>query len=133
MDEVMNLANKYNLLVIEDMHKQLTVFTSIKMEKKPLGSIGHLAAFSFHETKNIISGEGGMLVIKDEKLIHRAEIIWEKGTNRVLLFRGEVNKYGWVDTGSSFLPSEIISAFLWAQLENLEKFKPKENLGNLLQ
>ena len=87
-----------------------------------------MAAFSFHETKNIISGEGGMLVIKDEKLIHRAEIIWEKGTNRASFFRGEVNKYGWVDTGSSFLPSEIISAFLWAQLENLEKIQAKRKL-----
>lgn len=85
------------------------------------------------ETKNIISGRGGMLVIKDEKLIHRAEIIWEKGTNRAFFFRGEVNKYGWVDTGSSFLPSEIISAFLWAQLENLEKIQAKENFfGKLI-
>ena len=129
MDEVMSLANKYNLIVIEDAAQAIDSFYINKNgEKKPLGSIGHLAAFSFHETKNIISGEGGMLVINDEKLIHRAEIIWEKGTNRASFFRGEVNKYGWVDTGSSFLPSEIISAFLWAQLENLEKIQAKRKL-----
>ena len=91
--------------------------------KKPLGSIGHLAAFSFHETKNIISGEGGMLVVNDERFVRRAEIIWEKGTNRAEFFRGEVNKYGWVDTGSSFLPTEIVSAFLWAQLEHLDEIQ----------
>ena len=90
-----------------------------------LGSIGHFSAFSFHETKNIISGEGGMLVVNDERFIHRAEIIWEKGTNRAEFFRGEVNKYGWVDTGSSFLPSEIIAAFLWAQFEQLDAIQDK--------
>jgi dTDP-4-amino-4,6-dideoxygalactose transaminase len=90
-----------------------------------LGSIGHLAAFSFHETKNIISGEGGMLAINDERYIRRAEIIWEKGTNRAEFFRGEVNKYGWVDTGSSFLPSEVIAAFLWAQVEHLDMIQNK--------
>jgi dTDP-4-amino-4,6-dideoxygalactose transaminase len=84
-----------------------------------------LAAFSFHETKNIISGEGGMIAINDEKYSKRAEIIWEKGTNRVEFFKGEVNKYEWVDTGSSFLPSEITAAFLWAQIENLEKIQKK--------
>jgi dTDP-4-amino-4,6-dideoxygalactose transaminase len=88
-----------------------------------LGTIGNLAAFSFHETKNIISGEGGMLAINDEQFINRAEIIWEKGTNRSSFFRGEVDKYGWVDIGSSFLPAEIIAAFLWAQLENLEEIQ----------
>lgn len=91
--------------------------------KKPLGSIGHLAAFSFHETKNIISGEGGLLVVNDERFVRRAEIIWEKGTNRAEFFRGAVNKYGWVDTGSSFLPTEIVSAFLWAQLEHLDEIQ----------
>ncbi len=91
--------------------------------KKPLGSIGHLAAFSFHETKNVISGEGGMLVVNDERFVRRAEIVWEKGTNRAEFFRGEVNKYGWVDTGSSFLPTEIVSAFLWAQLEHLDEIQ----------
>ena len=90
-----------------------------------MGSIGHFGCFSFHETKNIISGEGGMLVVNDERFISRAEIIWEKGTNRSQFFRGEVNKYGWVDTGSSFLPSEIIAAFLWAQLENLDDIQAK--------
>lgn len=129
MDTIMDLSKKYNLYVIEDAAQAIDSFYINKNgEKKPLGSIGHLAAFSFHETKNIISGEGGMLVVNDENLIHRAEIIWEKGTNRASFFRGEVNKYGWVDTGSSFLPSEIISAFLWAQLENLEKIQSKRKL-----
>jgi dTDP-4-amino-4,6-dideoxygalactose transaminase len=116
MDEIMRLANKYNLIVIEDAAQAIDSF----YKGKSLGSIGHLAAFSFHETKNVISGEGGMLTINDEKFIPRAEIIWEKGTNRAEFFRGEVNKYGWVDTGSSFLPSEVIAAFLWAQIENLD-------------
>lgn len=115
MDKIMILANKYNLLVIEDAAQAIDSF----YKGKPLGSIGHLAAFSFHETKNVNSGEGGLLAINDEKFIKRSEIIWEKGTNRSEFFRGEVNKYGWVDTGSSFLPSEIIAAYLWAQLENL--------------
>ena len=129
MDEIMKLANKYNIYVIEDAAQAIDSFYISKTgEKKALGSIGHLAAFSFHETKNIISGEGGMLVVNDENLIPRAEIIWEKGTNRASFFRGEVNKYGWVDTGSSFLPSEIISAFLWAQLENLDKIQAKRKL-----
>ena len=129
MDEIMRLANQYNLYVIEDAAQAIDSFYISKTgEKKALGSIGHLAAFSFHETKNIISGEGGMLIVNDEQLIPRAEIIWEKGTNRASFFRGEINKYGWVDTGSSFLPSEIISAFLWAQLENLEKIQAKRKL-----
>jgi len=121
MDKIMDLANKYNLLVIEDAAQAIDAY----YKGKPLGSIGHLAAFSFHETKNIISGEGGMLVINDEKLFKRAEIIWEKGTNRAEFFRGEVNKYGWVDIGSSFLPSEIIAAFLYAQLENIKEIQIK--------
>ncbi|HQW68043.1 MAG TPA: dTDP-4-amino-4,6-dideoxygalactose transaminase [Flavobacterium sp.] len=116
MDEVMRLADKYNLFVIEDAAQAIDSF----YKGKPLGSIGHLAAFSFHETKNIISGEGGLLAVNDDRFIERAEIIWEKGTNRASFFRGEINKYGWVDTGSSFLPSEIIAAFLWAQLENID-------------
>ena len=90
-----------------------------------MGSFGHLSAFSFHETKNIISGEGGMLVINDRKFDERAEIIWEKGTNRSAFFRGEVDKYNWVDVGSSFLPSEIIAAFLFAQLENLRMIQDR--------
>jgi len=126
MDKIMELAEKYNLLVIEDAAQAIeSFFINKKGEKKALGSIGHLAAFSFHETKNIISGEGGMLAINDERFLDRAEVIWEKGTNRSQFFRGEVNKYGWVDTGSSFLPSEVIAAFLWAQLENLDLIQEK--------
>jgi dTDP-4-amino-4,6-dideoxygalactose transaminase len=121
MDKIMQLATKYNLIVIEDAAQAIDAY----YKEKPLGSIGNMAAFSFHETKNIISGEGGMIAINDEKFITRAEIIWEKGTNRAEFFRGEVNKYGWVDTGSSFLPSEITAAFLWAQIENLEKIQKK--------
>ena len=127
MDIIMALAAKYNLLVVEDAAQAIdSYYTSpITNEKRALGSIGHLAAFSFHETKNIISGEGGMLAINDERFVRRSEIIWEKGTNRAEFFRGEVNKYGWVDTGSSFLPSEIVAAFLWAQLEKLEDIQNK--------
>ncbi len=126
MDKVMEIAHKHNLFVVEDAAQAIDSFyTSKTGEKKPLGSIGHLAAFSFHETKNIISGEGGMLVVNNEQFEKRAEIIWEKGTNRSAFFRGEVDKYGWVDMGSSFLPSEIIAAFLWAQLENLDKIQSK--------
>lgn len=128
MDKIMELAANYNLLVIEDAAQAIdSYFISKDGIKRALGSIGHLAAFSFHETKNIIAGEGGMLAINDERFIQRAEIIWEKGTNRAEFFRGEVDKYGWVDTGSSFLPSEIVSAFLWAQLENLEDIQSKRH------
>ena len=124
MDTIMDLAKKYNLFVVEDAAQAIdSYYTGKDGIKKALGSIGHLAAFSFHETKNIISGEGGMLAINDEQFINRAEIIWEKGTNRSSFFRGEVDKYGWVDIGSSFLPSEIVAAFLWAQLENLERIQ----------
>ncbi len=126
MEKIIEIANKHNLIIIEDAAQAIDSFyTFSNGEKKALGSIGDLAAFSFHETKNIISGEGGMLAINNEKYIDRAEIIWEKGTNRSQFFRGEINKYGWVDTGSSFLPSEIISAFLWAQLENLDNIQKK--------
>ena len=121
MDRIMEIANKYNLIVVEDAAQAIDSY----YKGRPLGSIGHLSAFSFHETKNIISGEGGMLCINDERFIRRAEIIWEKGTNRAEFFRGEVNKYGWVDTGSSFLPSEVIAAFLWAQLENLDNIQSR--------
>jgi dTDP-4-amino-4,6-dideoxygalactose transaminase len=116
MDTIMAISEKYNLLVIEDAAQSIDSFCN----DRPLGGIGHFGCFSFHETKNIIAGEGGMLVINDERFARRAEIIWEKGTNRAEFFRGEVNKYGWVDTGSSFLPSEIIAAFLYAQIENLQ-------------
>lgn len=116
MDTVMEVAGRYNLVVIEDAAQSLDSF----YKGKSLGSIGHLAAFSFHETKNIQCGEGGILAINDERFVKRSEILWEKGTNRAEFFRGEINKYGWVDTGSSFLPAEYVAAFLWAQLENLE-------------
>ena len=119
MDPIMELADKHNILVIEDAAQAIDSY----YKGRPLGSIGHLATFSFHETKNIIAGEGGMLAINDDRFINRAEIIWEKGTNRASFFRGEINKYGWVDTGSSFLPSEIIAAFLFAQMENIEQIQ----------
>ena len=126
MGVIMDLAAKYNLLVIEDAAQAVDSFYIGKDGKKnALGAIGHLAAFSFHETKNIISGEGGMLTINDDRFIDRAEIIWEKGTNRSQFFRGEVDKYGWVDIGSSFLPSEVTAAFLWAQLENIQTIQNK--------
>ena len=121
MDVIMELADKYNLFVIEDAAQAIDSF----YKGLPLGGIGHLAAFSFHETKNIISGEGGMLVINDAQFAERAEIIREKGTNRSQFYRGEVDKYGWMDIGSSFLPSDIIAAFLFAQLENLDKIQAK--------
>ena len=126
MDKIMSIANKHGIIVIEDAAQAIdSYYISKDGTKKALGSIGHLSAFSFHETKNIISGEGGMLCINDDRFIQRAEIIWEKGTNRSQFFRGEVDKYSWVDTGSSFLPSEIISAFLWAQIENMRDIKDK--------
>ena len=129
MDKIMELASKYNLFVVEDAAQAIdSYYTGKDGVKKALGSIGHLAAFSFHETKNIIAGEGGMLVVNDEQFITRSEIIWEKGTNRTAFFKGEVDKYGWVDIGSSFLPSEIIAAFLWAQLENLTQIQEKRAL-----
>lgn len=126
MDKIMEIATKHNLFVVEDAAQAIdSYYTGKDGVKKALGSIGHLAAFSFHETKNIHSGEGGLLAINDEQFIRRAEIIWEKGTNRAEFFRGEVNKYGWVDIGSSFLPSEVIAAFLWAQLEDLDKIQTR--------
>lgn len=121
MDAIMLLSQKYNIPVIEDSAQAIDSY----YKDKPLGSIGTFGTFSFHETKNIISGEGGMLVINDEKYIDRAEVIREKGTNRASFFRGEVNKYGWVDIGSSFLPSDIIAAYLYAQLENINKIQEK--------
>lgn len=126
MDKIMSIVNKHGIIVIEDAAQAIdSYYISKDGTKKALGSIGHLSAFSFHETKNIISGEGGMLCINDDRFIQRAEIIWEKGTNRSQFFRGEVDKYSWVDTGSSFLPSEIISAFLWAQIENMRDIQDK--------
>lgn len=128
MDRIMELAKKYSLFVVEDAAQAI----SSTYKGRALGSIGHLAAFSFHETKNIISGEGGMLVINDERFLKRAEIIREKGTNRSAFFRGEVDKYGWADIGSSFLPSEIIAAFLFAQLENMDSIqKRRKEIWNI--
>ena len=124
MDKIMDIAKRHNLLVVEDAAQAIDSY----YKGRPLGTIGHLSAFSFHETKNIIAGEGGLLGINDERFIRRAEIIWEKGTNRSEFFRGEVNKYGWVDTGSSFLPSEVIAAFLWAQLENMDDIQQKRRV-----
>jgi len=124
MDVVMDIAQRHNIYVIEDAAQSInSYYTGTNGIKKSLGSIGHLAAFSFHETKNIQCGEGGLLAVNDERFINRSEIIWEKGTNRAEFFRGEVNKYGWVDTGSSFLPSEISAAFLWAQVEEIARIQ----------
>ncbi|MDX2072287.1 MAG: dTDP-4-amino-4,6-dideoxygalactose transaminase [Haliscomenobacter sp.] len=121
MDVIMDIASAHGLWVVEDAAQAIDAY----YKGRPLGGIGHLGTFSFHETKNIISGEGGLLVVNDERFVKRAEIIWEKGTNRSAFFRGEVDKYGWVDIGSSFLPSEIIAAFLFAQLENLGPIQKK--------
>ena len=130
MDAIMALAEKYHLLVVEDAAQAVDSYYQSAITNHqspmPLGGIGHLAAFSFHETKNITAGgEGGLLVVNDERFVRRAEILWEKGTNRAEFFRGEVNKYGWVDMGSSFLPSEVNAAFLWAQLENIDEIQAK--------
>lgn len=121
MEAIMAIANKHQIPVVEDAAQAIDSY----YDGKPLGSFGDLAAFSFHDTKNIICGEGGLLVINKEKYIQRAEIIREKGTNRTQFFKGEVDKYGWVDIGSSYLPSEINAAFLLAQLENLRKIQDK--------
>ena len=121
MDVILAVAERHNLLVIEDAAQAIDSF----YKGRPLGSIGHLAAFSFHETKNIQCGEGGLLAINDPRFVKRSEILWEKGTNRAEFFRGEINKYGWVDTGSSFLPPEYVAAFLWAQLEALDSIQQK--------
>jgi dTDP-4-amino-4,6-dideoxygalactose transaminase len=116
MDAIMEIAGRHDLLVIEDAAQGILA----THRGRPLGSMGHLAALSFHETKNIISGEGGALLINDSRFVDRAEIIWEKGTNRAQFFRGQVDKYTWVDLGSSYLPGEIIAAFLWAQMEEAD-------------
>lgn len=151
MDAFKKLAHEHNLLLIEDAAQAVDSYyitredasktdastdnvsngtniseTVVKGFKRlPLGSIGDLAAFSFHETKNIQCGEGGLLSINNPSLVRRAEILWEKGTNRAEFFRGEINKYGWVDTGSSFLPNEYTAAFLWAQLEQMEQIQQR--------
>ncbi|MDN5205389.1 dTDP-4-amino-4,6-dideoxygalactose transaminase [Fulvivirgaceae bacterium BMA10] len=119
MDKIKAIAEKHGLYVIEDAAQSIDSY----YEGKVLGSIGDLATFSFHETKNVISGEGGMLAINNKSFAERAEIIREKGTNRSAFFRGEIDKYGWVDIGSSFLPPDIVAAFLYAQLENIENIQ----------
>ena len=125
MDKIMDIADRHNLFVVEDAAQAIDSY----YKGKPLGGIGHFGCFSFHETKNVTAGgEGGLLCVNDERFIRRAEIIWEKGTNRAEFFRGMVNKYGWVDTGSSFLPSEINSAFLFAQLESLEEIQARRKV-----
>jgi dTDP-4-amino-4,6-dideoxygalactose transaminase len=116
MDVILDIAARHGLLVIEDAAQGIMA----GYRGRPLGSIGDLAALSFHETKNLISGEGGALLINDRRFVDRAEIIWEKGTNRSQFFRGEVDKYTWVDLGSSYLPGELVAAFLWAQMEEAD-------------
>jgi len=121
MEAIMDIAHRHGLLVVEDAAQAIDSYYN----GRPLGSFGQFAAFSFHETKNITSGEGGALIINDERYIRRAEIIWEKGTNRAEFYRGEVDKYNWRDTGSSFLPSEMTAAFLCAQLEHLDDIQSR--------
>jgi dTDP-4-amino-4,6-dideoxygalactose transaminase len=116
MDAILEVAARHDLLVIEDAAQGIAA----TFQGRPLGAIGQLGAFSFHETKNVVAGEGGALLINDSRLIARAEVIREKGTNRSQFFRGQVDKYTWVDIGSSFLPGEIVAAFLWAQLEQVD-------------
>jgi dTDP-4-amino-4,6-dideoxygalactose transaminase len=122
MDRVMDIAHRHNVLVVEDAAQAIDAY----YKGRPLGSIGDFGCFSFHETKNVTAGgEGGMLTVNHDAYVRRAEIMWEKGTNRAEFYRGMVNKYGWVDTGSSFLPAEINSAYLWAQLENLDAIQKR--------
>jgi dTDP-4-amino-4,6-dideoxygalactose transaminase len=121
MDRIMDVAKKNNLIVIEDAAHALDSY----YKGKPLGSIGHFGTFSFHETKNIFCGEGGMLAINDERYVKRAEIVWEKGTNRAAFYRGEVDKYNWADLGSSFVLSDALASFLYLQLHILEKIQRK--------
>lgn len=121
MDAIMSLAKEFNLYVVEDAAQAIDAYFT----DRPLGGIGHLGCFSFHESKNISCGEGGMLVINDEKFIERAEIIWEKGTNRASFCRGELGEYNWVDIGSSFLLSDIQAAFLYGQLEKLDEVQTR--------
>jgi dTDP-4-amino-4,6-dideoxygalactose transaminase len=116
MDAIMDIAKRHNLIVIEDAAQG--IMSTYK--GRPLGSIGHLGAYSFHETKNIVAGEGGALLVNDERFAERAEIIREKGTNRSQFFRSQVDKYTWVDIGSSYLPGEVVAAFLYAQMEEAE-------------
>ena len=126
MDAIMDIAKRHGLRVVEDAAQAVDSWHLGKDgTRRALGSIGDLGCFSFHETKNVIAGEGGMLAVNNPEMARRAEIIWEKGTNRAEFFRGEVNKYGWVDVGSSFLPSELTAAFLWGQLEHLDDIQAR--------
>ncbi len=129
MDKIMSISLKYDLYVVEDAAQAIdNYYVDSHNVLKPVGGIGHLSAFSFHESKNIIGGEGGMLVVNDERFIKRAEIIWEKGTDRAAFWRGEVDKYLWRDLGSSFLPSELVAAFLYSQLQNLDLIQNKRKI-----
>lgn len=121
MDTIMEIAHRHDLFVVEDAAQGLMA----KYKGKMLGTIGHLGTYSFHETKNFVSGEGGALLINDERFIERAEIIREKGTNRAQFFRGQIDKYTWQDIGSSYLPSELNAAYLYAQLEGIESVHKK--------
>lgn len=121
MDEILHLAARHGLAVVEDAAQSI----ASSYKGRPLGTLGGLAAFSFHETKNIIAGEGGLLAVNDARYAERAVVMSEKGTNRSAFFRGEVDKYSWVDVGTSLRPSELIAAFLWAQLENLDRIQQR--------
>ena len=123
MDTIMDIANRHNLYVVEDAAQGVNA----KYKDRYLGTIGDIGTYSFHETKNYICGEGGAIIINNQKFVERAEIIREKGTNRSKFFRGEVDKYTWVDIGSSFLPSDILAAFLYAQLENMEAINKRRS------
>ncbi|MEI7727879.1 MAG: dTDP-4-amino-4,6-dideoxygalactose transaminase [Bacteroidota bacterium] len=121
MDRIMEIANRHGLFVVEDAAHAIDSY----YRGKPLGSIGHFGTFSFHETKNIISGEGGLLIVNDREFEKRAEIIWEKGTNRAAFYRGEIDKYGWVDVGSSYLPADTVAAFLYTQIVRFDKIQSR--------
>jgi dTDP-4-amino-4,6-dideoxygalactose transaminase len=121
MDAILDVGRRHDVAVVEDAAQAI----DSTYRGRPLGTLGRLGTFSFHETKNVICGEGGMLVVNDASLAARAEIIREKGTNRSAFFRGEVDKYGWVDVGSSFLPSDILAAYLFAQLEHLDRIQAR--------
>ena len=123
MDKIMQIAKKYKILVIEDAAHAI----ESKYGESYLGSIGDIGSYSFHETKNVVCGEGGAILINDERFVEKAEIIREKGTDRSKFFRGETDKYSWVDIGSSFLPSEILSAFLYAQFEKIDNINEKRS------
>lgn len=129
MQKILGLAKKYNLYLIEDAAQAVdSYFITEAGNKIPLGSFGNCSCFSFHETKNIVAGEAGMIVVNDEKLRKRSEVIWEKGTNRSAFYRGEVDKYNWIDLGSSFLPPEITASFLWGQLQYMDEIQNKRGV-----